>query len=312
MKTTAFGVPMAVIDVDEALEGAWRPHRFDVDVVRVQDPPIDRWPDLVAAGFYPKPQVLTWRAATAASEEDFVARLSGKDRQNLRTARRRTNESGLSVKVEPVNSALLDVFLPLYEAGIERMTHGLAIASQNRDMLLAEADDYFAVCIRDGDDLVGASLNQQSRVRDEVRARFSTTVPDQRQAGLAKVLYLEVVEVARQRGFAWVSLGSDPNLYGHLAKPGLFGFKNRLGFSAIPSHLVDPDSGSDQADRIVGLGALTDPSFVLSYAPDANGTPHRGERLRLELFTTDPTVDQRPYRADYLDGIDVHRVARRP
>ena len=221
-------------------------------------------------------------------------------------------ESGLSVKVEPVTSALLDVFLPLYEEGIERMTHGLAIASQNRDMLLTEADDYFAVCIRDGDELVGASLNQQSRTRDEVRARFSTTVPDQRQASLAKVLYLEVVEVARQRGFAWVSLGSDPNLYGHLAKPGLFGFKNRLGFAAIPSHLIDPDSGSDQADRIVGLSALTDPSFVLSYAPDADGTRQRDDRLRLELFTTDPTVDQRPYRAAYLDGVDVHRVARRP
>jgi GNAT acetyltransferase-like protein len=312
MKTMAFGLPIAVVEVDEALDGTWRPHRFDVDVVRVQDPPVERWPDLVAAGFFPKPQVLTWRAATAGSEEEFVARLSGKDRQNLRTARRRTAESGLSVKVEPVDEALLDVFLPLYEAGIGRMTHGLAIASQNRDTILAEADDYFAVCIRDGDTLVGASLNLQSRDRDEVRARFSTTVPDQRQASLAKVLYLEVVEVARQRDFGWVSLGSDPNLYGHLAKPGLFGFKNRLGFSAIPSHIVDPGSGSDQADRIVGLGALTDPSFVLSYAPGPDGVRLRGEHLRLELFASDRNVDPRPYTADYLDGVCVHPIARRP
>jgi hypothetical protein len=42
MRTMAFGVPMAVVDVDEAVRGDWRAHRFDVDVVRVQDPPAER------------------------------------------------------------------------------------------------------------------------------------------------------------------------------------------------------------------------------------------------------------------------------
>ncbi|MET0134679.1 MAG: GNAT family N-acetyltransferase [Kibdelosporangium sp.] len=310
MRTTVLGLPVAIVDVEEALTGVWRQHRFDVDVVRIQDPPPEHWTELTAAGFLPKPQVITWRAATGASEQEFLAKLSGKDRQNIRTARRRAETDALSIKVVPVDAALLDVFLPLYEAEIARMQHGWAAATEHRDKVLAEADRYFAVCISDGDTLVAASVNEESRLRDEVRARFSVTVPDQRQASLARVLYLEVVRVARQKGFRWVSLGSDPNLYGHVAKPGLFGFKNRLGFVAVPSHVVDPTSGSDQADRIVRLGALTDPTFVLAYAPAPGGSPQRGARLRLELFSSDANIDTRPYTADYLAGTRIHRIGR--
>jgi GNAT superfamily N-acetyltransferase len=301
---------MAVVDIEQALSGAWREHRFDVDVVRVQDPPPECWAELTAAGFFPKPQVVTWRARTGSSEEEFLAKLSGKDRQNIRTARRRAQADALSIKVVPVDAALLDVFLPLYEAEIARMQHGWAAATEHRGKVLAEADRYFAVCVFDGDTLVAASINEESRTRDEVRARFSVTVPDRRQASLARALYLEVVQVAREKGFRWVGLGSDPNLYGHVAKPGLFGFKNRLGFAAVPSHLVDPTSGSDQADRIVRLNALTDPAFVLAYAPAADGSPQRGSRLRLELFSADPGIDTRPYTADYLAGTRVHRIAQ--
>jgi hypothetical protein len=308
MRTTVLGLPMAIVDVEDALTGAWRAHRSGVDVVRVQDPPPDSWKALADAGFVAKPQVVTWRAATGSSEDEFLSTLSGKDRQNIRTARRRAQADSLAIKVLPVDTALLDTFLPLYEAEIGRMHHGWAAATEHRDRVLAEADRYFAVCIYDGDTLVGASINEQSDVRDEARARFSLTVPGQRQASLARVLYLEVVAVARQKGFRWVSLGSDPNLYGHLAKPGLFGFKNRLGFRAVPSHLVDPSSGSDQADRIVGLSALTDPAFMLGYAPDPDGTPQRGEQLRLELFGTDVSPDLRPYLAGYLAGVGVHPI----
>ncbi|MFD9701532.1 GNAT family N-acetyltransferase [Lentzea sp. NPDC059081] len=302
----ALGVPMAVVDAADALSGAWRAFSADVDVVRVQDPPAHLWRELASAGFHPKPQVLTWRAAPLGSEEEFVARLSGKDRQNLRTARRHAD--GLLVRTEVVDAELLDEFLPIYEAGIARMKHGWAVAKEQKDKVLADADRYFAVCMRSNGTLVGASINEESHVRSEVRARFSATLPDQRQSSLAKVLYLEVIEVARQRGFSWVSLGSDPNLYGHLAKPGLFGFKNRLGFAAVPSHVVDPGSGSDQADRVVGLSALSDPTFFLAYAHEENGIPKRDSLLRLEMFTSEPDVDVRPYTADYLGGVRINQV----
>ncbi|WP_043726668.1 GNAT family N-acetyltransferase [Kutzneria sp. 744] len=303
MRTVALGLPVAVVDVAEALNGDWRAHRHSVDVVRVQDPPPLLWDSLAAAGFRPKPQVVTWRAATASDEEQFLSGLARKDKQNIRIARRRARADGLTITVRPVDAGLMDAFLPLYEAQVARMVHGWSVATEHRDRVLAEADDYFAVCAWDGDILVGASINQQSRERDEVRARFSAVVADQRQASLTRVLYLEVVREARERGFAMVSLGSDPNLYGHLVKPGLFSFKSRLGFVPVPSHLVDPDSGSDQADRVVGFDAITDPSFVLSYAQGV-----RGPSLALDLYTTKPGIDLRPYTVDHLADVRVHQL----
>ncbi|MET8155508.1 GNAT family N-acetyltransferase [Sphaerisporangium sp. NPDC005289] len=303
---------MAVVTPDEALSGDWLAHRGEVDVVRVQDPPMDRWPDLASAGFFPKPQVVVWRAATAGTEEAFLARLPSKDRRNVFAARRRVASNGVRFEVCPVSAALLDTFLPLYENEVGKMRHGWAGASTNKDRILAASDDYFAVCAWDGDDLAGACLNLQSRPKDEVRARFSAVTPRLRSAGLPRLLYMRVIEEARRRGFGWVSLGSDPNLYGHMVKPGLFGFKSRLGFVAVPSHLVDPGSGSDQADRIVRLSALTDPSFVLSYAAGDDGRPRRGPALRLEVFGSTQEPDLRPYAAGFLAEVRAHRLGEAP
>ena len=307
MTTTDFGLSMAVIDTDQALNGDWRAHLGAVDVVRVQDPPADRWKQLAAAGFFLKPQVVTWRAATT-SDEEFLSRLSRKDRQNIRTARRSAEATGLSLKICPVDSGLLDRFLPLYEAQIAAMRHGRTVATEHRDQILADAENYFAVCLWDGDRLIAACLSVQSADRNEVRARFSAVTPSESQTGLARMLYLEVVSVARERGFSWVSLGSDPNLYGHMAKPGLFGFKNRLGFTAMPSHVIDPGSGSDQADRVIGFHSITDPSFLLAYATHTSGRPERGTKLQLELFSSQAHVDPRPFNADYLHQLRVHEV----
>ncbi|MEU4408123.1 GNAT family N-acetyltransferase [Streptosporangium sp. NPDC023963] len=309
LKTVA-GLPLAVVDVQEALGGEWRRHRHQVDVVRVQNPPAEHWTELAAAGFLPKPQVVVWRAATAGSEEEFLNGLNSRDRRNVFAARRRGLAAGLRFEVRPVSPKLLEEFLPLYESQVTAMRHGWLLAVQQRERILAEGERYFALCAWDGETLAGACLNLQSRDKDEVRARFSAVAPRYHATGLARLLYMEVIEEARRREFTWVSLGSDPNLYGHLTKPGLFGFKSRLGFVALPSHLVDPASGSDQADRIVNLGALTDPSFVLAYAVGPDGRPERGAALRLEMFSFAEELDLRPYSPAYLTGVRLHHLHR--
>jgi hypothetical protein len=304
----AAGLPLAVVDVREALEGDWERHRHEVDVVRVQDPPPERWADLAAAGFAPKPQVVVWRAATAASDEAFLERLTTRDRRNVFVARRRGLAAGLRFDVRPVSPALLEAFLPLYERQIAEMRHGWPVAARHRERILAEGERYFAVCAWEGADLAGACISLQSPDRDEVRGRFGAVAARHHATGLTRLLYMELIGEARRRGFTWVSLGSDPNLYGHLAKPGLFGFKSRLGFVPVPSHLVDPGSGSDQADRIVGLRALGDPSFVLAYAPGPGGGPERGPALRLEMFSSTGDLDLRPYSPAHLAGVRLHRL----
>lgn len=297
--TEFYGVPMVFVDADEALDTDWSSYRGSADVVRVDHAPADRWPELRVAGFWPKPKLVTWLADTAADDEQFLAALTWKERQNVRAAWRALDADALSVAVQAVDEPLLDAFLPIYRQRVAEMRHGWAVAAEQRDRILADAGAYFAVCVRHGAELVGCCLVRQDA--DMVRVRFSAVDSPRRHSSLARVLYLEAIRTARQRGHRRVSLGTDPNLYGHIAKPGLLSFKSRLGFLAYPAHLVDPAAGNDQADLVLNLGQLTDPAMLLGYA-DNTAT----ERLHLAVFTRTADLDVRPYQARFLHSCQVH------
>ncbi|MGW1772012.1 GNAT family N-acetyltransferase [Streptomyces sp. NPDC002104] len=304
------GLPMALIDVDQALNGQWRQYGDAVDIVRVQDPPVDAWPDLREAGFLPKPQVVMWRAEALDSEEKYLAALSGKDRYDIRSAYRKVAEADLHVSTEPLTVPLLDAFMDLYEQQVSAMRNGLAVALQQRPQILAEADTYRVVIVRSGDALVGACLNQDLPANDEMRARFSAVTAGGRGDSLTRVLYAETLREARRRGRRWGTLGRDINLYGHVVKAGLFSFKARLGFVAVPGQLVEPGSGSHQADRVVRFEELDDPTLLLSYAATPEEAASVAAPLWLNVYTSSEKLDVRPFRGPGLAGTRVHPVSR--
>jgi hypothetical protein len=299
------GVPVAFVTVDEALDRAWAAHAGEVDVVRVRRPPHDHWPALLDAGFLPKPNRVTWYATTCEDEDELVARLSKSAREDVRTARRRAAAAGLRIEVRTLDVPLLDRFLALYAEQIAAMRHSLPVAIQERTDLAARADEYVAVCAFADSELVGGCLARRCPDEDLLRIRFSAVGDVWRDASLARVLYVDAVLAARRLGYRAVTLGNDPNLFGHIAKPGLFAFKYRMGFRAVPSQLVRSDDGWDEADLVVGLRALADPSFLLSYADLPSAGPP-APALRLELFTRRPDVDDRPFYAKFLAGTRRH------
>ncbi|WP_299532059.1 GNAT family N-acetyltransferase [uncultured Streptomyces sp.] len=301
-------LPMALVDVDQALSGGWRTYENEVDLIRVQDPPAESWPRLREAGFLPKPQVVAWRAGVLETEEQYLGTLSGKDRYDIRTAYRRAGEGDLDVGAEPLTVGLLDEFLELYESQVATMRHGWAVAVEQRGSILAEAEAYSAVTVRSHGTLVAACLNQDVPAKDEIRARFSAVSSDRRHDSLARLLYWEMLREARVRKRRWAILGRDINLYGHVVKPGLFSFKSRLGFTAVPGQLLEPGSGSHQADRVIRLTELTDPTLLLSYAPAAGEAAAVTAPLHLNLFTPSEDLDARPYRGVGLADTTVHHV----
>lgn len=309
MIVSSMGLPMALVDVDQALNGQWRAYEHEVDLIRVQDPPVDAWPRLREAGFLPKPQVVMWRTEALDSEEKYLATLSGKDRYDIRSAYRKAAEAGLRVATEPLTAPLLTEFLALYEGQVSGMRHGWAVAVQQRASILAEAETYRVVTVRSGDVLVGACLNQDLPANDEMRARFSAVTAGQRGDSLSRVLYGETLREARLRGRRWATLGRDINLYGHVGNAGLFSFKSRLGFVAVPGQLVEYGSGSHQADRVVRFAELSDPTLLLSYAPVAGETAAVASPLWLNLFTSTEDLDVRPFRGAGLAGTSVHAVS---
>ena len=233
-----------------------------------------------------------------------MATLASGERQKLRVAQRTMADEGHKVEVRDLDMALFDDFLPVYQASLSRMRHGVAVAAAERDDLLADKDRYFAVCVADGPTLIGCALARREPELDTVRVRFSAVDLPHREASLSRVLYLEAARVARSYGHRVFSLGKDRNLYGHISQPGLLRFKRQLGFRPSPSHHVDPTTGWDQADRVLRTGGeLADPTMLLSYATDTPGT-----RLRLEVFTgrAGHDLDLRPFAAKFPDGTRVH------
>jgi hypothetical protein len=306
------GLSIAFVDVGEALATNWTALAGKVDVARVPMPPRRRRAELADAGFLAKPARLTWVAATRDSEESFLSELSFRDRKNIRVAQLRAATSRVRFEtVKPVEPRLLAAFLRLYEAQVAEMRHGVSIAAEEAGAICDESALHYAVAAYVDGELVGACLAQECAQENMVRLRFAATDSARHREGLSRAMYFSAIQAARQMRYSQVSLGTDPNLYGHLVKSGLFAFKWRLGFAALPSQSVLAGQGFDEADLIVGSAQLVEPVLFLSYADDLSYA-HEGSlrRLRAEVYASTDGLDVRPYRAEFLADLRLHRLPR--
>jgi predicted N-acetyltransferase YhbS len=297
--TEQLGLPVLLVDVAEAVSTDWAAYRDRVDVVRVLRPDPARWAELRRTGFRPKPNRVTWLAPAPASEQQFLSMMSSKQRREVRGAVRRAQQGGLRPELrQPVDAGFLDTFLRLYCARIADMRHGLPVAQWQREAILADPDRFYAVSWYDGDRLVGSCVAQERPAQDAVWLRFSAVDPRRRAASLARALYLQGALVAGTKGYARVALGTDPNLYGHVAKAGLLQFKAGLGFTPEPSQAATPGDGFDEADLVIGFSALADPALFLAY-DDTYDAAYHGAALRPVLATGSDDIDPRRYRVDH-------------
>jgi hypothetical protein len=313
MKTeTTHGLTIAHVDADEALRTDWASARDGLDLVRVIDPDRACWRPLRQAGFGVHPAWITWVAALGATEDDFLGRLTRKERYAVRAGQRFTAEQGIRLEIgAPLTAQCFDQFLELYGRQIAGMDRGVPFALLERDEIVADGAGYFTVLAFAGDALVGGCVCRRREDISTAVIRFAATTPDGRRNQVVRSMYTQVFRTARELGFRDVSLGSDPALYGHMAKPGLFSFKSRLGFTPVPARLFGSIDDPDEATLVLRLDALTEPSLLVCYEPPANGgrpevtsdTP-----LRLDVITGDPDVDVAPYRAPFLAGVTVRRT----
>jgi hypothetical protein len=151
-----------------------------------------------------------------------------------------------------------------------------------------------------------------------IRIAFAATRPGARAAMLTRALYMTAAQHGRNLGLHWISLGSDPCLYGDLAMPGLFTFKARLGFVPIPIRCFDPDDSdaADVAEAVLSLRALSDPALSLSYT-----TPESLSRdwhwadpppWQLHVLSSRPDVDVRPFGAPFVRQCTVELLPVQP
>lgn len=299
-----YGLALALIEPKELVEEPWRSADRHIDVVRMPDPPSAVWAELDARGFVRKPSLLTWVGELGPDEEDHLSRLERTTRQDIRRARRHAAAAGLREVVEdPVSPRTLDLFLALYAERVAGMTFGVPFALDYRDAVLHGPRKFFGVFAFDGDELAGGCLVLECPAADALVLRFSAVTERWRRSSLARALYLSAMRAGRSRGYSRATLGNEPNLMGHLTRPGLFCFKRSLGFRPVPSQEFADPQGGDEADLVLSLRTLSDPALILGYA----GTGREaGSRLAGRLISTAPQ-ETAPYAAPFLESVTVHR-----
>ncbi|HEY0700883.1 MAG TPA: GNAT family N-acetyltransferase [Micromonospora sp.] len=289
-----YGLPIAEADAHEALTAQRAGDLPPVALIRVTDPPRDAWADLAHAGVIRKPSWLSWRAATPRSVDDYAARLARKARQDLHRAIDRAASADLHVEVHRTLSAdQLDAFLALYENRVNGMRFGYSFAGSMRAGM-TDNPTTFGVFAYEKGELVGGCLCREFPQDDSVWLLFSAVDPRWRKHSLARVIYLHAFEETRRRGFPEVTMGNDPNLYGHVAKPGLFLFKTRLGFEPVPAKPIGRAPAGDCADLLLSVEALTTPVVMLGYV-DADSQDADTPRLAAHVFGAGPEVDINRY-----------------
>lgn len=298
------GLALALIAPSELAGEPWTRTDQPIDVVRLLDPPAGTWDDLARRGFVRKPSLLTWVAELGADEDGFLAGLDRSSRQTVRRAQRQAAAAGVRETVEdPVTPGTLDRFLTLYRERVADMRFGVPFALDHRDAVLHGPRKFFGVFAYDGEELVGGCLALECPAVNTLVLRFSAVSAAYRRSSLPRVVYLSVLREARARGYGRATLGNEPNLMGHLTQPGLLRFKTGLGFRAVPSHECADPQPSDEADLVLRLTALNDPTLILGYA---------GPRLAAHLISEKPmeAAEAQLYTAPFLDPTPVqHRPA---
>jgi hypothetical protein len=291
---------VARCDVDEALADAWRELTEPPDVVRVIAPPVEDWAALRARGFVCKPKYVAWAIDVHADRDSRHAALHGRQRRNLHRADREAHDGGLTWAVRRgVTAELMDEFLVLYRGGLTAMRRGLDAAGHARDEVVADAGSLAITAREPSGALVGGLI---CRENDQgFRFRFAAVTPRWRRASLARVVYDRAVDVARDSGWTVASGGVDPNLYGVIAEPELYGFKVRLGWRPVASQDLDPDLHVDEADLVLRLENLSDPALAVAYCDAPSG------HLQLHVITEDDDLDLRRYTGGPAGDLVVQR-----
>lgn len=270
---------IALASVEEALDRDWHDPASDIDIVRVRLANLARREELEAAGFLVKPSWINWMAPLTASATAFQARLPSKERKSHRYAARTAENSGIELRVLPtVGEQDLHEFLRLYDRQIAGMAHGVNHARRQERHLLHNLTTLLGVFAYADGTLTGGCLGWLRSEQSMIQLRFSAVADAARQGMLSRLMYMAAFDAARERGYAWASLGNDPSLLGHTAQPGLFGFKSRLGFVPVPTQTLPPQVTGDEAELIVRMRALAQPSLSIAYhgtepVPSQEGLP---------------------------------------
>lgn len=261
---------------------------LDAHWIRIEDPPRSAVGGRVREGWFYKPKYVTYVLPTPSSLESYIeSEFRTGTRNKPRRLLRRVPERYRLVVDEGV--AEHEAFTALYRRTVVSRERG-------KDRVTEHHEDGFGrgwvgLYLREGNEMIAGILVHQAR--DLLSVGYGGFDPAHRDLDLEHYLIMKVLERARERRLAWVSLGMDTNRYGHHLPLGLPAYKLRLGFVPLPC---------EEAGReLVRVGRFdVFPKGLFFYSYDGRGL--------VGNYFARGTPDLRPLRHHNAPPIRVHPI----
>lgn len=254
------GLRVAEVDLDEwDAVHAQRPDH-DVNVYRITHPGLISSPP---KGMLLKPSWVNWMASVPDGSKSLLQLQSKRQKERTRAALR--SLAKLTTRVDsPVTEATFAEWLKIYSDQTARMPRGFNVAAAEQSEVLDRSSGHLLITWWDGTRLIGGCVSVCQEGGSIFQGRFSASIPDARNLDLARAMYVSLADQAFRGNFKLLSLGNDLNFYGHIVRPGLCGFKMRLGFRPVPSQFFNP-FGETVAERVNSLNGLEEPVILFAH-----------------------------------------------
>lgn len=210
------------------------------DAVRVFNPSetiIDKY-----AGVYTlKPSILFWYLETPLSIDEYLTKLS----HNYKLLLKKSliyEKNKLNLFVENyINKERLDDFYCLYREQITKIKNGIDVASQDYHEFISNPEKYAGIYIYENNELLAGMLIIKHFNKNTIRAVYMAD-RKHKKISTSRLLYYHLIEYGIQHNYDYISLGCDPNLYGHIVSVGLLLFKTLAGFKVCDANNFGIDS----------------------------------------------------------------------
>jgi hypothetical protein len=270
------------------------------------------WPTFDASDVVVRPSFVHWVCSALDGAGGLLRGQSKK--QRYRTRNSLVNLASLRMQVhDPIDRDVLREWTTLYRRQVRRLRHGRDLASLFRRELLDPQSGHALVSWRLDGNMVCGSIIKHDVTRSALIVRFNAVADDFRDAELPRAMYAVVADIAKARGAAWVTSGTDPNITGGMVNPGLSAFKLRLGFRPVPANLLGIPTAI-LAERILSMTGLCTPIIRFCYvgSPTTTGELDSYFDNHSQLALVSVTAPGIP--DDVLDAFPRHRriVLKRP
>jgi len=264
----------------------------DVDIIKIIKPSKGTIERLRKKDFFYKPVKVTY-LLKISNKEDYLKSLSHNRRKRMKKSIRNCKDIKI-IKEKKITKKRFLEWYKIYKNNISDKDIG--IIRIGKDWVDQKQKKAYAIYAVKGDKIIGGILLKKVKDLGRVSICYSASIKKYLSLGINDYLNLNVLLLAKELGYKFISRGMDTNLYGCHLSPGLYLFKKSLGYKVGPRK-----EKGDELIKIVKFDKFGDIILFFSYS---NG------RLEGNLFIKNKDDEKLigEYNAEFIKKLNVFLI----